>query len=179
MKSEFCHAHVTYLGHVVGQGQVSPVSAKIQAVVECPASTNRKELMHFLGMAGYYRKFCKNFSTVAKSMTQLLKKDQQFVGTKECQDAFNKIKGLLISAPVLAVPNFSKPFILTTDISDVGIRVVLMQEDEKGIDHPLGYFSYKLKESSEITRQVRRRLWYCYLLCSTMTSVCQLLNSHR
>ena len=124
--SEFGQAHVTYLGHVVGQGQVSKVSAKIQAVVEFPAPTNWKELMHFLGMAGYYRKFCENFSTVAKSMTQLLKKDQQFFWTKECQDAFNKIKGLLISAPVLAVPNFSKPFVLTIDASDVGIGAVLM-----------------------------------------------------
>ena len=94
----------------MGQGKVSPVNAKIEAIVEFPAPTSRKEVMRFLGMLGYYRKFCKNFSTVAAPMTQLLKKDQCFVWTRECQDAFNKIKSLLISAPVLVAPNFSKPY---------------------------------------------------------------------
>ena len=147
VKSEFGCAQVTYLGHVVGQGKVSPVNVKIEAIVEFPAPTSRKEVMRFLGMAGYYRKFCKNFSTVAEPMTQLLKKDQSFVWTRECQDSFNKIKSLLISAPVLATPNFSKPFILTIDASNVGMGAVLMQEDSHGIDHPLTYFSYKFKES--------------------------------
>ena len=68
-------------------------------------------------------------------MTQLL---QQFGPRCFLQD-----QRFLISAPVLAAPNFSKPFVLTIDASDVGTRAVLMQEDEKGIDHPLGYFTYK------------------------------------
>ena len=57
-KSEFAHAHVTYLGHV------GPVTAKVEAVMNFPAPVNRKELMRFLGMSGYYRKFCRNFSVV-------------------------------------------------------------------------------------------------------------------
>ena len=80
-------------------------------------------------------------------MTQLLKKDQRFVWTSECQDAFNRIKSLLISAPVLVAPNFSKPFILTIDASDVGAGAVLMQEDSRGLDHPLSYFSCKFNDS--------------------------------
>ena len=79
VKSEFGHAYVTYLGHVVGQGQVRPVDAKVKAVVDFPAPTSRREVMRFQGMAGYYRKFCKNFSTVAEPMTQLLKKDRKFI----------------------------------------------------------------------------------------------------
>ena len=114
-----------YLGYVVGQGKVSPANAKIEAIVEFPAPTSRKEVMRFLGMSGYYQKFCKNFSTVAVPLTQLLKRDQCFVWTRECQDAFNKIKSLLISAPVLVAPDFSKPFILTIDVSDVGAGAVL------------------------------------------------------
>ena len=65
VKSKFGHAHVTYLGHVVGQGQVKPVNAKVEAIFK---STGKKELMRFLGMAGYYRKFCRNFSSVCESL---------------------------------------------------------------------------------------------------------------
>jgi len=61
VKSEFGHAHVTYLGHVVGQGQVKPVNAKVEVIIKYPTPTTRKELMSFLGMVGYYRKFCRNF----------------------------------------------------------------------------------------------------------------------
>ena len=73
-KSEFAHAHVTYLRHVVGQGHVGPVTAKVEAVMNFPAPANKKELMCFLGMAGYYRKFCWNFSVVTTPLTNLLKK---------------------------------------------------------------------------------------------------------
>ena len=147
VKSEFGCAKVRYLGYVVGQGEVSPVNAKINAIVEFPAPTCRREVMRFLGMAGYYRKFCKNFSTVATPITELLKKDRCFVWSRECQVAFDKVKRLLISSPVLVAPNFSKPFILTIDASDVGAGAVLMQEDLNGIDHPISYFSCKFKDS--------------------------------
>ena len=60
-KTKVGRAFVTYLGHCVGQGQVKPVDAKVNAVVSFPTPTNRRELMHFLGMVGYYRKFCNNF----------------------------------------------------------------------------------------------------------------------
>ena len=110
--------------------------------MEFPAPISRR---HFLGMGGYYQKFCKNFSTAL--ITELLKKDQRFVWSKECQDAFNKIKRLLISASVLIAPNFSKPFTLTINASNVGTGAVLMQEDFNGIDDPISYFSCKFKDS--------------------------------
>ena len=147
VKSEFGCAKVRYLGYVVGQGKVNPVNAKIEAIMEFPAPISRREVIRFLGMAGYYRKFCKNFSTVAAPITELLKKDRRFVWSKECQDAFNKIKRLLISAPVLVAPSFSKSFTLTIDASDVGAGAVLMQEDFNGIDHPVSYFLCKFKDS--------------------------------
>ena len=121
--------------------------------MEFPAPTSRKEVMHFLGMSGYYQKFCKNFSTVAAPLTQLLKRDQCFVWTRECQDAFNKIKSLLISAPVLVAPDFSKPFILTIDTSNVGAGAVLMQEDSRGIDHPLSYFSWITRGTIQLAKR--------------------------
>ena len=65
-KSEFGQAQVTYLGHVVGQGEVKPVSAKVEAIANFPRPESKKQLMSFLGMAGYYRRFCPNFAAVAE-----------------------------------------------------------------------------------------------------------------
>ncbi|PIK38095.1 hypothetical protein BSL78_25070 [Apostichopus japonicus] len=74
-KSEFCHASVTYLGHVVGQGQVKPLKAKVEAIEQYPAPTNKKALMRFLGMVGYYRKFCPNFSDIASPLNGLIEEE--------------------------------------------------------------------------------------------------------
>ena len=78
-KSEFARARVTYLGHVVGQGQVKPVDGKVRAISDFPRPESKKQLMHFLGMAGYYLKFCRNFSTGAETLTQLLSKKAKFL----------------------------------------------------------------------------------------------------
>lgn len=67
-KSEFCHATVIILGHFVGQGQVKPIEAKVKAVSEFPVPSYKRELMRFLGMAVYYRKFCNNFSVIAEAL---------------------------------------------------------------------------------------------------------------
>jgi len=71
-------AHVTYLGHVVGQGQIKPVNAKISAISDFPRPETKKQLMQFLGMAGYYRKFCPNFSAIAEPLMELLSKKIKF-----------------------------------------------------------------------------------------------------
>ena len=147
VKSKFGHAHVTYLGHVVGEGQVKPVNAKVEAILKYTVPTSKEELMRFLGMAGYYRKFCRNFASVCEPLTNLLRKNSVFVWSKSCQSAFETIKSLLVSAPVLATPDFDKLFVLTVDASDVGAGAVLLQEDSKGIDHPISYVSHKFNAS--------------------------------
>ena len=126
MKSEFGKATVKYLGHIVGQGQVRPLDAKIQTIVKYPIPTSRKELARFLGMAGYYRNFCLNFSEIAAPLTNLLSK-----------------KVLLQKSPVLKSPDYEKPFKLIIDSSDVGTGSVLVQEASDGLDHPVSYFSKK------------------------------------
>ena len=143
MKSEFGKATVKYLGHIVGQGQVSPLDAKIQTIVKYPIPTSRKELARFLGMAGYYRNFCLNFSEIAAPLTNLLSKKVKFVWTDDCQLAFDKVKLLLQKSPVLKSPDYEKPFKLIIDSSDVGTGSVLVQEASDGLDHPVSYFSKK------------------------------------
>ena len=77
--------------------------------------------MRFLGMDGYYRKLCKNFSGIAEPLTNLLKKNTKFKWNDKCQDAFDRLKAILKSAPVLLAPDFDKCFKLAVDASDVGI----------------------------------------------------------
>ena len=77
--SEFCHGTLTFLGHVVGQGQVKPIFAKVQAIYDFPVLSSKKQLMRFLGMAGYYRKFCNNFPSMSVPSTDLSKKNCKFV----------------------------------------------------------------------------------------------------
>ena len=89
MKSQFGKATMC---HIVGQMQVRPLDAKIQTIVKYPIPTSRKELARFLGMAGYYRNFCLNFSEIAAPLTNLLSKKVKFVWTDDCQLAFDKVK---------------------------------------------------------------------------------------
>ena len=134
-KSEFCHANLTFLGHLVGQGLVKPVEAKVEAISDFPVPSGKRQLMSFLGMAGYYRKFCNNFSIIAEPLTNLLGKRVKFIWTDNCQKSFEKLKAILKSAPVLLKPSFDKEFKLAVDASDVGAGSVLLQEDDNGVDH--------------------------------------------
>ena len=145
-KSEFGWARVTYLGHTVGQGEVKPVDAKISAISSFPIPNCKRQLMRFLGMAGYYRKFCPNFSTITEPLTNLLKKKVKFAWSEPCQQAFDTLKAILQSAPVLSAPDFTLPFKLAVDASDTAAGAVLLQEDSHGIDHPVCYFSRKFNK---------------------------------
>ncbi len=124
-KSDVAHAFVTYLGHIVAQGQVGPRDAKVKCILKYPVPTTRKELMRFLGMADYYRKFCQNFADIACPLTNLLSKKATFVWSEHCQKAFDQVKAVLTHASVLMAPDFDKPFKLVIDASDIGVGSVL------------------------------------------------------
>lgn len=145
-KTSFCRATVTYLGHVVGQGLVRPKAANIKVILDFPVPTTKKGLMRFLGMAGFYRRYCPNFSEVAAPLTQLTSGKRRYAWTDECQDAFQQLKTLLASNPVLVAPNFKLPFHLQTDASNLATGAVLLQEDTQGILHPVAYHSVKLNK---------------------------------
>ncbi|KAL2076889.1 hypothetical protein ACEWY4_027519 [Coilia grayii] len=142
-KCVFGQASVVYLGKIVGCGQVRPVQSKVEAILHFPAPTSRRELRRFLGMVGYYRSFCKNFSTVAAPLTDLLSTKRVFKWDDACQAAFDSVKALLTTGPVLAAPDFNLPFSLTVDASDLGAGAVLYQTGSDGLDHPVAYFSRK------------------------------------
>ena len=145
-KSEFLKSSVEYLGHVVGQGNVKPKTANVQSILDMKAPSDLKSLRRFLGASGFYRRFCRNFSSVCLPLTNLLQKGRKFQWSSECQQAFEDIKAMLSFEPVLKSPNFTKPFVLYTDASGVGVGGVLMQKDSRDIERPVAYFSRKLNK---------------------------------
>lgn len=139
-KCEFLRHEVTYLGHVIGEDGVKPDPNKISAVQNFPVPKNPKNIKQFLGLAGYYRRFIPNFSKVAKPLTDLLKKDKPFKWELTQTKAFEILKEALCKKPILQYPDFTKPFILTTDASGLAIGGILSQ-GEVGKDLPIAYAS--------------------------------------
>lgn len=116
---------VEYLGHVISKEGVAMNTKKIQTVVDWPLPKNFTHLREFLGLAGYYRRFIRNFAKLSAPLTSLLKANNTFVWTDSSTVAFNLLKEALTSALVLALPNFDIPFVIETDASGSGIGVVL------------------------------------------------------
>ena len=135
---------VVYLGYVVSQGGVAADTKKVEAVEVYPVPTNLKSLRSFLGLASYYRRFIPNFSSVARPLHILTRKNVQFDWTRECQKAFDTLKKLLMQAPLLAYPDFTQPFMLETDASVEGLGAVLAQRKPDQSVHPIAYASRTL-----------------------------------
>ena len=109
--------------------------------------TKQKQLMGFLGMAGYYRQFCPIFSTICEPLTQLIKKNHKFVWSDDCEKSFVKLKAILKRSLVLQALDFYSQFKLAVDASDAAVCAVLLQEDSDGIGHPICYFSRKFNKN--------------------------------
>jgi hypothetical protein len=142
-KCSFARNTIAYLGHIISSQGVATDQGKIEAISAWLVSSNIKELRSFLGLAGCYRKFVQHFGVISQPLTKLLKKGVFFVWSNEQQVAFDTLKQALISAPVLALPNFSRPFIIETDACDDGMGAVLMQDG-----HPLAFLSKALGPKS-------------------------------
>ena len=126
-KCQFGQREIQYLGHVISNTGVPVDPDKITSMVGWPEPKSAKALHGFLGLTGYYRKFIKDFGKIAGPLTKMLKKDS-FSWSPPVEDAFQKLKEAMTRAPVLALPDFSRPFIVECDASGSGIGAVLRQE---------------------------------------------------
>jgi hypothetical protein len=139
-KCTFAQHELSYLGHRISANGVATEHDKIRTVQQWPIPVNLKELRGFLGLAGYYRKFVKNFGVISRPLTDLLKKGTQFLWTSVTDTAFCERKRALTEGPpVLALPDFTKRFVVETDTSGTGVDAVLMQDG-----HPIAYLSKAL-----------------------------------
>ncbi|KAL2083807.1 hypothetical protein ACEWY4_021580 [Coilia grayii] len=148
VKAEKCEFHrdtISFLGFIVSAGTLQMDSSKVRAVVEWPKPSTRKELQRFLGFANFYRRFIRNYSTLAAPLTALTCSAVRFQWSSPAEEAFRTLKARFTSAPILMQPDPTKQFIVEVDASDVGVGAVLSQrspEDHKV--HPCAFFSHRL-----------------------------------
>ena len=146
-KFTFCRSEVPYLGHIISKDGIKADPSKIAVVRDYPVPTTVKEVRQFIGFTSYYRKFIKNFVSIAAPLHKLTNKYARFVWSQQCQEAFDLLWESLISAPILCHPDFSLPFIVYTDASDVGIGAVLAQKDKQSLERTNCFASCVLSKS--------------------------------
>ena len=144
-KCDFFQTKIHYLGHVISTQGIQMDMAKVNAILHWPHPTNLEELQIFLGLAGFCRKFVHQYARIVVPMTDQLKtKGKTFTWNKEQQASFNKIKVALASAPILAIVDPTKPFVVETNASDRSIGAVLLQDGK-----PIAFESKKLDKAQQ------------------------------
>ena len=146
-KCEFLKSRIEFLGHLVDGDGIHIVDSKITVVKNLPTPTSVDHVCSFLGLAGYYRAFVKDFASIASPLTRLLKKDVPFLWNDAQQNSFTQLKQALTQAPVLAFPDYALPFTMCTDASALGVGAVLMQAEEGKRPHAIAYASRVLNSA--------------------------------
>ena len=168
-KSVWMAKEVTYLGYIIGQGELRMDPAKVRAILDIKtpperAAENggryspnlRKQIKSFLGAAGFYRKFIKDFATLSAPLTDLTKEGKRPQWTQVHTDAWQELQRRLASAPVLRQPDPERRFFIDTDASNTGVGAVLLQKDDEGNAHPVAYASRKMT-SAEMLYSTREQ----------------------
>jgi hypothetical protein len=170
---------VPFLGHIISNGGISVDPAKVKEIMEWSVPTIVTEILSFLGLVGYYRRFIEGFSKIAKPMTSLLEKGREFKWDEKCQDSFDQLKKRLMSPPVLVMPGLQKGFDIYCDACGEGLGCVLMQEG-----HVIAYTSRQLRKHElyypthdlELAAVVHAlMIWRHYI----MGTKCQVYTDHK
>lgn len=145
-KCFFFKEELPFLGHVISRKGIHTDPEKLRSIKEFPIPKDLTQLRSFVALASYYRKFVKGFSSIAEPLYRLLKKNVPYVWEKGQHDAFETLKTHLTSPPILAYPNFEKPFILYTDASTFALGAILSQKGEDNKVHVIAYASRTLNK---------------------------------
>jgi hypothetical protein len=143
-KCEFWIDEVPFLGRVISSEGIAVDPSKVRDILDWEPSKSVHQVRSFIGLAGYYRRFILNFSKISKPITELLKKGTKYVWSKECDEAFQTLKKLLTTSPVLAQHDITKPFDVYCDASGTRLGCVLMQEGRV-----ISYSSRQLRRNEE------------------------------
>jgi len=144
-KCEFEKTTIEYLGLIISQGQIEMDPVKIAGVTEWPTPENKKGVQSFVGFTNFYRRFIKDFSHHAGPLSNLTKKGIVWNWGEAEQVAFDKLKQMITSAPVLIFPDDTLPYLVEADSSDVATGATLSQQSkEDGKWHPIAFFSKSL-----------------------------------
>ena len=163
-KCLFLRDEVPYLGCVISKDGIRPDPARTNRVKHFPTPKDVTQVRQFIGLASYYRRFIPGFAKVASHLHTLTRKGVTFAWSSECETAFNQLKNLLITAPVLAYPQFGpdKSFVLETDASGCGLGAVLSQEQSDGKLHPIVPAPFITMSKTMPSQNLR--LWDCEAL---------------
>jgi hypothetical protein len=140
-KCSFAKQEVDFLGMIVSQGHIAMDPVKLKGITDWPAPKTVKEVRSFLGFGNFYRKFIKHYSDIASLLNALLRKNQKFQWTEECQKAFDDLKRMFTEGPVLRMPEPIRAFQIEADASKFASGAVLTQEDSNGARHPIAFIS--------------------------------------
>jgi hypothetical protein len=162
-KCSFFKAEVEFLGHIVGHSTIKMSKDKLDTIMTWPSPKSVTEVRSFLGLCNYYRKFIQGFSQVAAPLTDLLKDGREIVWSKAEQVAFDRLKRAMSTAPVLKLPDHSKPWLLFTDASGYGIGGALCQDHGQG-PQPVVFISHKLS-GSQLHCPVHDKEMYAVVYC--------------
>jgi hypothetical protein len=132
---------VAFLGHVITQHGISVDPKNVASVVNWQRPAAVTKIHSFLGLAGYYRRFVQNFSSIAKPLTRLTEKDVDFEWDNDCEVSFQTLKHKLVNAPILSLSESGKHFTVDTDASRISLGCVLMQDGKV-----IAYASRQLKK---------------------------------
>ena len=145
-KCKFFKPKIKFLGHEINSQGIAIHPDHIDPIKNYPCPKNKKDVQRFVGFFAYFRSFVQNFADIVSPITDLLKNENKFAWNEEQERAFNKIKGLLLSASILKYPDFSQKFYLFTDASNTAIGAVLMQKDNDKLK-PIAFSSRSLSNT--------------------------------
>jgi hypothetical protein len=148
-KCKFEQTKIKYLGTIISEGHVEMDPVKIKGIMNWPTPGKVKEIQAFLGFCNFYQRFIKDFSKIAKPLFDLTRKEQKWEWNDNCEKAFQELKAIFTSKPMLVLPDTNKKFRIECNAADYARGAVLSQLEEDGLYHPVAYLLKSLNEAEQ------------------------------